>query len=237
MNELLDHRNLKLWERISKTYKINFENSENDEYSCYTKDDSITFYIGKGELSKDSFTHEMLHIYFKVNNCFIGGGLTNILLYNNRLGKILNSELIEHIGNCFEHIKMFPIYLEMGFEKAKFLKDYSQHKCQKEIIYYLNNNYYSQNEVNLNIVHLFIGTLVAILADPNDDFNYDEELKVFQKLDETLFLTIQSAVNTWGEIEIENTDVTKTNYHDLIFNLEYDLEKWYDTKIQIDKTK
>ena len=62
MKELLDDRNIELWNKISTTYIIDFQKADNMEYGYYSKGNSTTFYIGKGEPSKDSFTHEMLHL-------------------------------------------------------------------------------------------------------------------------------------------------------------------------------
>lgn len=231
MKELIDDRNRELWNKISNKFKVGFVKSNNHEYGCYSEGDSVTFKIGQGELSKDSFSHEMLHVYFRLHECYLGVGLSDMLLYNNRLGEILSSELIEHIGNCFEHIKMLPIYLKMGFDKSKFLSDYHELKCKSGELKYFQENYLIGGIINVKLIDRFIGKLVAMLADPNDDFNYQRELREFKRLDSSLFLAIEKAINLWKTIDIENDDITETNYHDLIFNLEHDLENWYAENI------
>lgn len=231
MKELLDNRNIDLWNKINSAYQVNFESSSNKEYGVYSKGDKVTFYIGKGELSKDSFTHEMLHIYFRLNDCFLGAGLTNIILKNNRLGKILSAELIEHIGNCFEHVKMLPLYLEMGFERAKFLSDYYNHKCRPKELKVLQDNYFQKGRINSDLVDQFIGKLVSMLCESNDKLKYENELNEFKKMDPILVSTIESAFELWKSIDIESQDFASTNYHDLIFDLDYNLETWYEEKL------
>jgi len=231
MKSLLDSRNINLWNKINSNYKVNFEKSSNSAYGCYTQGKEVTFYIGTGELSKDYFTHEMLHVYFRLNDCFFGEGLSNVILYNNRLGILISGELIEHVGNCFEHVKMFPLYLEMGFEQSKFLTDYHEYKCKPSELQIFKDQYLREGRVNINLVDPFIGRLVAMLCDPNTEFEYNAELEEFKKLDSLLFLTIKTALDFWVSIDVESKDIIFPNYHDLIFSLENDLEKWYQEKI------
>lgn len=231
MKDLLDDRNIDLWNKIDSTYRVIFEKSSNDEYGCFSKGNEVTFYVGKGELSKDSFTHEMLHVYFRLNDCFLGPGLLNILVCNNRLGKILSAELMEHIGNCFEHVKMLPLYLDMGFEKLGFLTDFHEHKCRPIELQFFKDQYIKNRKINTQLVDPFIGKLVAMLCDPNDELKYEIELEEFKKLDSSLFYSIEFALDLWKSIDIEGDDIISTNYHDVIFDLENDLENWYEENL------
>lgn len=231
MKELLDHRNIELWNKIDSTYQVNFERSSNGEYGCYSKGSEVTFSIGQGELSQDSFTHEMLHVYFRLNDCFLGAGMSNILLSNNKLGKILSAGLIDHIGNCFEHVKMLPLYMDMGFKKSEFLSDYEEHKCKPSELQILKNEYLKNGIVNTQLVDPFIGKLVAMLCDPNDELNYTNELDELKKIDSTLFVSIESALAFWKSINIESKDIMSPTYYDLIFDLENDLENWYEENL------
>ena len=110
MKELLDHRNQNLWNEISKDYNISFEDSLSKEYGCFAQNKNVIFYIDKDNLSKSSFTHEMLHVYLRCKDCFISGGLNNTIRQNSILSSMFSQELLEHMGNCLDHIKMLPIY-------------------------------------------------------------------------------------------------------------------------------
>lgn len=172
MKELIDSRNEKLWNTLTDKYNISIKDSNNDEYSCYSENDDITFYIVRDNLCKDSFTHEMLHVYLRMNDCFIGAGLKNTIWQSKILTSMLSFDLLEHMGNCLDHIKMLPIYLSMGFEREKFILDYNIHKCSPEELTSLKRNYRQGKKVNPKAVDLYIGKFFAMLADPNDSFNY-----------------------------------------------------------------
>jgi hypothetical protein len=110
IKHLIDSRNETLWNRINEEYSVSFEKSTNGEYSCYSKDKEVTFYIAD-KLSIDSFAHEMLHVNLRLQNCFIGAGLKLTIGGSRILTSILSQPLIEHMGNCLDHIKMPRTFL------------------------------------------------------------------------------------------------------------------------------
>jgi hypothetical protein len=226
MKELIDFRNEKLWTELKEHFNITFEESQNGEYSCYTQNDDVTFYYVKSNLCIDSFTHEMLHVYLRMNDCFIGGGLKNTINQSKILTSILSFELIEHMGNCLDHIKMLPIYLNMGFDREKFILDYHDHKCSNEELKFLKKNYKISKKVNPVAVDLYFGKFFAIKADPNNSFDYSSQLSVLKKIDPLLFQISERMIDFWNEIKIENRQIIDDNYHSVLFEYYENLKKW-----------
>jgi hypothetical protein len=226
MKGLIDFRNENLWKSLNKNYNIKIEDSPNEEYSCYSENNDITFYIVNKNLCKDSFTHEMLHAYLRMNDCFIGAGLKNTIWQSKILTAIMSNNLLEHIGNCLDHVKMLPKYLDMGFERKKFILDYDTRKCSSEELTLLKQNYRQGKKVNPNAVDLYIGKLIGILVDPNDSFDYTKELKNLEKLDPLLYAINTRMINFWSEIKIENRQVIDDDYHSVLFEYYDNLKKW-----------
>ncbi len=226
MKELLDYRNQNLWNEIQKNYNITFENSFSNEYSCFTQNKDVIFYIDKDNLCKSSFTHEMLHVYLRHKDCYISGGLNNTIRQNSTLSFMFSSELLDHMGNCLDHIKMLPIYLNLEFKKEKFILDYYEHKCTLEELKLLKQNYKIHSSINPKAVDFFIGKLFAIFADPNSEFDYSKELDEFRKIDPILFDANYKMIEHWKKIKIENRQVIDDDYHSVLFEYYQNLEKW-----------
>jgi hypothetical protein len=226
MKELLDYRNQNLWTEISKNYNISFENSPSREYSCFTQNRNVIFYIDKNNLCKSSFTHEMLHVYLRCKDCYISGGLNNTIRQNSTLSSMFSSELLEHMGNCLDHIKMLPIYLNLGFEKEKFILDFDENKCTSAELNNLKQNYKIYSSINRNAVDFYIGKLFAILADPNTEFDYSKELEEFKIIDPILFEANNKMIEHWKEIKVENRQIFDDDYHSVLFEYYQNLEKW-----------
>lgn len=226
MIELIDERNQKLWNEIRETHHVEFNYSSRVEYSCYSEGTNITFFVNSDNLCKDSFTHEMLHVYLRIKGFYFGGSITNLFAGHRLLSTTISEELIEHIGNCLDHIKMLPIYLDMGFEREKFLLDYDLYKCTQEEINLFKKFYRTGNKINIQAVDSYIGRLVSILADPNEKFNYSKDLENLKKIDPLLFQIVERLINHTKEIRVENREFLEDDYLTVTGNFYENLKKW-----------
>ena len=67
-------------------------------------------------------SQELLHIYLKHKEFYLGSSLKLTLQQSNILRKYLSENLLEHIGNCLDHFKMFKIYNDLGFDNKTTIK-------------------------------------------------------------------------------------------------------------------
>lgn len=172
ITQLLDARNIDLWRAIHSKYQVNFQISPNSAYGCYTQLSKVTFFIPHDNYCTSSFTHELLHIYLYLNGIYIDSNLMLHISEGKLLPEVFTRELLEHIGNCLNHIKMFPIYLQMGFPREKFLLDYHVHKCTDRKLSDIRSHYKQDNHSYSQAEEVFIAKFFAIKTDPNDVFNY-----------------------------------------------------------------
>lgn len=226
MKDLIDSRNESLWTELQRRYNITFEKSDNGEYSCFSINDDITFFIVPDNLSKDSFTHEMLHVYLRMKDCYMGAGLKLTIKQSKILSAIMSDKLIEHMGNCLDHIKMLPIYLDMGFNREKFLLDYDTHKCSDNELFSLKANYWQGKKINPKSVDLYIGKLFAIYADPNNSIDYSIQLNALKKIDPMLYQITTDMIEYWNKIKIEDRQLMDDDYHSVLFEYYDNLKKW-----------
>ncbi len=194
ISKLVDDRNRMLWEAINSAYVVDLAPSGSLEYRCYSQGNNATIFVATENLCSDSFTHELLHLSIYLKRVFIGTKLTLKISTSKILSKILDADLLEHIGNCLNHIKMLPIYLDMGYNREKFLFDYNEDKCTNEEIRMIQQAYKKGSFYNTLAVRLFIGKFMAVMADPNEAFNYDPCLMKLKSVDATLFHLLQEFV-------------------------------------------
>lgn len=194
INQFIDKRNYELWNSLNSNFNIRIEPSKNREYSCFTQNNEAILYVDESNICKDSFTHELLHIYLKYKEFFLGSSLKLTIAQSRILNRLFSEALIEHIGNCLDHLKMFEIYKALGFRREKFILDYYDYKCTDIELDELNRNYKIGNKINTNAVDFYIGKLVAILCDPNVENDYHNPLKIFKKLDTKLYSTIEKLI-------------------------------------------
>lgn len=226
---LVDSRNQFLWNEIKNNYNTKFKSSKNNEYAVFQQSKNVTFFVDENNLCPDSFTHEMLHVYLSLNKIHINGALKLRLLGDDFFSSILSPNLVEHIGNCLEHTKMLPLYLELGFDREKFILDYDVFKCEEIELKNFELYYSNQTVINKNAIDPFIGRIVAILADPNVSFDYSIQLKRLQKVDTKLFQVITNLFKNWSELKIKDRTLLDNDYTDVVNLFIDELNEWKRT--------
>ena len=213
-NQLIDIRNSALWESLNSTHLITLQPSANHEYGCYTEGNTAIVYVDFGNICKDSFTHELLHILLKQKQFYLSASLQLTMNGSKILKRILSPELYEHIGNCLEHVKMFDIYVDLGFEPQKFLYDFDDYKCKEDELSQIRKYYKPHNRLNVNSVDFYIGKLVAMLCDPNENHDYSKPLRIFKSLDNNLYKAVEELIDDTKRYNLDTEDVL-VSYRDI----------------------
>ena len=225
INQFLDDRNIELWNSLNSKFNIRIEPSKNEEYSCFTQRNNAIIYVDERNISRDSFTHELLHIYLKDKEFYLGSSLNLTIAESRILSKLFSEPLLEHIGNCLEHLKMFEIYIELGFKKEEFILDYDKYKCNDDELNSLIMNYKFGNNVNSKAVDFYIGKLVGILCDPNIENDYKKPLKIFKKLDCKLYYSVEKLIIDTKDFDLNNNDFL-VSYRDISNEFYNNLINW-----------
>jgi|SRR5690554_320219 len=225
ISQFIDKRNSELWNSLNSKFNIRIQQSENREYSCFTKNNDAIIFVDENNICKDSFTHELLHIHLKDKEFFLGSSLKLTIAQSRILSRMFSEALIEHIGNCLDHLKMFEIYKDLGFTQEKFLLDFYDYKCTEFEINDLNRNYKIGNKINTNAVDFYIGKLVAILCDPNIENDYQKPLTIFKKLDTKLYSIVEKLIEDTKEYNLNNEDIF-VSYRDISNDFYSNLVTW-----------
>lgn len=226
MIELIDSRNENLWKRLNENYNISFLETDSIEYGCYSKNNDVVFHISSNNRCKDSFTHEMLHIYLRLNGSSIASGFKKTINESKILSYAMSEGLLEHIGNCLDHIKMLPMYLDMGFDRTKFIIDFAENKCIPSEINFLRKHYKIGKSINAKAFDIYFGKLLAILADPNPKIDYSKQIAELKKIDLLLFQIINEMVKHWQQIKIDNREVFDDNFNTVLVKFYENMKKW-----------
>jgi len=231
LSKLIDDRNRPLWESLNAAFTIDIELSDNDEYSCFNINKNSTIYVVPHDLSPESFTHELLHLYLRLKETYIGAAFTMMVKDSKTLTKIFSDPLLDHVGNCLDHIKMFQIYDGLGFEPTKFIMDFDKIKCTSSDLKLLKQNYRKRGHYSCEAVDFYIGKYIAIQADFNDAIDYDYCLSEMKRLDPSLFGLLERFIIAWEDFDIESDDIIASSYHLILNDLYEDLKKWLSKKV------
>lgn len=230
---LIENRNLELWNSLRSVHDIEIHKESRQDYLAYSKSNKTIISVPSDNLDTASFTHELLHIYLRTKNVFIGGDLTLSIKGSEKLSNIFSDALIDHIGNSLDHIKMLPEFLKLGYRESEFVSDYSTNKLTVEEVRKIKNNFKTKllfkTIYNASAIDLFIGKYFAVSACTNSTFDYPKQLVELKKIDEELFEILETFVIEWKKYDYASTD-DLNSYHTILFNFIEKLEKWTDNK-------
>ena len=224
--KFIDSRNELLWNILSHDYNITIENSADDTFGCFTKSKRAIIFIPYESTCKDSFTHELLHIYLKQKMIFIGEYLARRFQKDEILSEVFSELLIRHIGNCLDHLKMVPKFLSMGFDGTKFLYDYDTPKCSDDDCLLLSIALKRTTSSWKLAADFFLGKYFGMKSCPNNLFNYSKHLEHLQDIDNNLFSILESFWMSWEMFDIENNDPVVLCYEDFCDVFLNDLKEW-----------
>ncbi len=150
------------------------------------------------------------------------------------LNVIFDNDLYDHISNSLEHIKILPLYLNMGYSIEDFIMDYHNVKLTDSEVDNICKKYKRRiicTKYNRKAINLFIGKFFAVKADVNNNNQYDRQMSALKTLDNTLYSALEKFWNSWIEYDIEKKrEPGEKDYHEMLDVLVDDLTDWSKNK-------
>ncbi len=227
IEDRLNTKNLTLLCELRIDFEIDFVDTNNDYCEVIQKNQEATIYYNSTMFSNESIAHELLHIYLNRYKYIIGNHIFLTCQYRKKLGKVFIKFLCDYIENCFDHYKMYPSYIEMGYSPEKFIVNGLDEKCSIEDITNLKLTFLRKyKSLSLN---KYIGFLISISADHVEN-DYNEHLKLLKDKDSDLFDIVSDFWKSWEVFDIENIDIFTNSDMELVDNFISNMEEWIKLK-------
>jgi len=228
-SSLIDNRNRCIWEEVNRNLNIEFDSSFEPNYGINTTKDLITIYIDEKNINSASFTHELLHAYLRNKDLNVARDLNLIIKnYDNEyLNIIFNKDLVDHIGNCLEHIIILPLFVNLGFKNHEFLTDHNQKKTSDQNIELIENNFSNNGLFSYEGIEHYIANYIAIKSCNNKFHNYEKYHKRLINLEKLLYRLLSNFWDDWKTYDINDP---YDNYNEILDLFINDMQEWVKTK-------
>jgi len=226
--EILDEKMTLFLNELETDYEIAFEIRNINHAECYFKNNKATIFYDPKKTNIESIAHELLHVWLKKFNYSIGNHIYLCCASDPKLGKIFSKNLCDHIGNCFDHFKMYPKYLEMGYSPERFIANSLEEQCSVNDIEEMKFKKFLV--YNSDSIDKFIGYLISIYAD-HMSRDYSIHIEKMKTINATLFNIVTKFWNEWTKFDIENVDPIFNSDTELVDNFISDVEDWTNRKI------
>jgi len=225
---LIDNRNKQLFEELKSVHTIDVQFENRNDYSCFSKGNHSTIYIPKFDKKPPSFTHELLHIYLRTKKVFIGAAFKICINDSDVLKNYFDDHLIEHVGNTLDHVKMFPQFIQLGFNQSEFITDFNVDKLTEAQIQTIKTKFeakwFFKTHKFKQAFKLFIGKYFAVKACPNTSFNYNDKLSRLRDIHPELYDISQTFFDAWAAFDYNDTNQLSGGYHVILYDYISELE-------------
>ena len=233
----LDEKSGRLWDSLKQLFDIKVCYNNDNTYTVYTQNNTAIIYVPSyGNPCVDSFAHELLHIYFRSTKTYIGSAIILSVREIPILSLIISEQLLTHISNVLEHVKMYPIYLDMGYDKKMFISDYEKPKLTSDEVQVIKRDFcqkriFRRNLYNASAVDFYIGKFFAANACPNPALNYSIYLNDLHNIDSELYSVLDCFWQKWMQYDVFcKRELWDSDYHDLCIDFIDGLKKWAKNK-------
>ena len=151
--------------------------------------------------------------------------ITGLIRENDILKLIFSNELIEHVTNCINHVKMLPLFIKMGYHKKNFLADSSLNKCEVKYAQRIKRNFIFFGVYNKTAIDNYIGKYFAMKADISGK-DYSKQLSILSGTDKELYEMLEKFWKKWIKFDIDTTDAIDYWLDDFAGELIESLEEW-----------
>jgi len=225
--KLLDERNVDLFKTIDHQNNLKIKESEKPGYATSFEDGKVTIKVDTEDLNPHSFTHELLHIYMKNKGVLIAKDIKQCVKKYESLSDIFSASLQKHLGNCLEHEKMLPLYLERGLRNDLFVRDFHNKVMEEDELRELQQKYVQEGMYSRDLIDKYIGKFYSMKTSNNPEHNYTDYFQAFKKIDPELYRCLDTFWDSWVQFRIEDP---KEKYQSFLDTLFTDLIQWKKEK-------
>lgn len=226
-----------LWQQLNSKYNITVRFNDVNEYSIYSEGQNAIILVDPtNESCVASFAHELLHLLIRSTQTYAGSAIALTVHENPILQLVMTDNLLNHIGNCLDHAKMLPLYLEMGFERNLFIKDYEMPKLTTEELELIQQRFrqkhiFQKSTYNPMGVDFYIGKFFAIKACPNNTIDYSVLLYGLEEIDRDLWQILNNFWISWLEYDVfKKRAVFEEDYHELTWRFTDSIKNWLNNR-------
>jgi hypothetical protein len=142
----------------------------------------------------------------------------------------MSKKLLEGLGNWFDHIKMFPKFIELGYPKEKFLYDNDVEKLSINYANRIKRNLVRFGIYNSIVIDQFIGKYFSAKADISSGNDYSESLEILNQADNKLSGMLLKTWNLWLKLDILVNDAYSLQDYEVVGYFYEELSNWTANK-------
>jgi hypothetical protein len=212
---------------VRKGYDVRFAEHVENNAAVYKINKEATVLYNPQRFSNAAIAHELLHVWIEALGYYTSNHIYCVAKEHPKLSRIFSKNLCDHVGNCQEHLKMYPKYLEMGYAPESFIENSMTEQCSINEIDFLHVR--EDNVVYGLMADRFIGSLISIYAH-HIRLDYSAHLAKLKAIETELFDIITAFWRDWERFDITAIDLLNNGFDEYERFLKA-MKDWIEDKV------
>lgn len=231
---LLDEHNSELWRYLNERHHIELRRGRRPDYLLYSEGVVSLIDIPDDKADAASFTHQLLHLDLWVKDVYVNSCLIAAVESSSILSGILKRPILEHIANSLEHLKMFPVFIDMGYKAGAFLSDYQTNRLTEHTMrgikeHFKHRIFFKSIYSSFGIAS-FITSYFTARSCPAECFDYSRELQQLKSTAPLLYGILERFTEKWNRYDVTTIPSEGSSYELIIYEFVKELELWAKEK-------
>ena len=228
LESLFDDNGLDLYKELENVFEFSFysynQRTVAMDFDSITK--CVKFFIPeRGAIRKSLSTHEMLHIYLRLNEINNNDVLDNCIK-NHSLSDVffLDKEDFMYICNFLDHILIYKDFKDMGYKDNEFVSDYEEDRfCEKVKFFFWYK--FEKNKPDNKAISFYLSKYIGLRSPVCKIKDYSKAYKYMKSLNPVLFEVCKDFVDKYIAISNFDYDSIYNRYTGIIDTFVYNLKK------------
>jgi len=235
INKHRNDYNSEYWDSVLEKYpNLKIEETASEVSGAWSNATDARITINVRSNFDSTLTHEMLHLYLdylKIRPSFV---LTQKSYDYFWIREIFERSELDDSGNLMSHVKMFPIFTELGFEEELFIENFNTTEVSKKVVRELKDAYKSlkgNETLTRSYVRNYFKAMFLMKGCINKKIHYFELREVLRKTDEKLFSILNNFWSQWNSLDIYDGMNSEAHLETMVDELYNGIELYIENKL------
>lgn len=235
LDSLLDEKNRKIWDCISKELSIEILPIDISIYAAEfnTNSQKWVIYVPNNNLNPALFTHELLHLELQINKIYIGLAIYSICKDHTILCNIFDMSNSFLAANLLDHSLFFNKFINLGYKEEYFACDYGLDKFTKDEESSYTNYFSNPDYMKASHVANYITKIIVLKTINETNSDYTNDLLYLKVLSPELYDIVDNFISEFTILTGFDYFYIRDNYINIIGDFLIKIEKWSNCRLII----
>lgn len=227
--------NTEYWDKVLEKYpRLVIEETTSGVSGAWSNTIDARLSINVNSNWESTLSHEMLHLYLDYLQIVPSQVLSQKSFDYFWISQLFQKSEFDDTGNLMSHVKMFPIFINLGYEEVLFIENFHTKEVSKTVIRELKEAYKflkGNESLTRRYVRNYFKVMCLMRGCINKKIHYFDYKEVLKKTDNKLFSILSTFWDKWNSLDIHGGADSERLLNNIVDELYLGIDSYIDIKL------